>query len=49
MTGWRYGKPDQALSYVPTAGSEISANFSNTSPSFKKQIFNPYSTRQVGV
>jgi len=46
--GWRYGKPDQALSYVPTA-AEISGDFSNTSPSFKKQIFNPYSTRQVGV
>src|SRR6267142_540462 len=37
--GWRYSKPDQALSYVPTA-AELSGDFSNTSSSFKKQIFN---------
>src|SRR5262249_43184022 len=46
--GWRYSQPDQALSYVPTA-SEISGDFSNTSSSFRRQIFNPYSTRQVGT
>src|SRR5438552_12153203 len=46
--GWRYSKPDQALSYVPTV-AELSGDFTNTSSSFKKQIFNPYSTRQVGT
>jgi hypothetical protein len=46
--GWRYSQPDQALSYVPTA-AEISGDFSNTSSSFRQQIFNPYSTRQVGT
>src|SRR5437763_11155708 len=33
--GWRYSKPDQALSYVPTA-AELSGDFTNTSSSFKK-------------
>src|SRR5437762_10475223 len=44
--GWRYSKPDQALSYVPTV-AEIAGDFTNTSGAFKKQIYNPYSTRQV--
>jgi Carboxypeptidase regulatory-like domain/TonB dependent receptor len=45
--GWRYSQPTLALSYVPTA-AEINGDFSN----FKvrtNQIFNPYSTRQVGT
>lgn len=42
--GWRYSKPDQALSYVPTV-AELAGDFTNTSGSFRKQIFNPYSTR----
>src|SRR5436190_779970 len=46
--GWRYSKPDQALSYVPTV-AEIAGDFTNTSGAFKKQIYNPYSTRQVGA
>src|SRR5436190_15070062 len=44
--GWRYSQPTLALSYVPTA-AEINGDFSN----YKirtNQIFNPYSTRQVG-
>lgn len=44
--GWRYSQPTLGLSYVPTA-AEINGDFSN----FKvrtNQIFNPYSTRQVG-
>src|SRR5204863_2638341 len=44
--GWRYSQPSLGLSYVPTA-AEINGDFSN----FKvrtNQIFNPYSTRQVG-
>lgn len=46
--GWRYSQPGSALSYVPTA-AEIAGDFSNTSPSFRRQIFNPYSTRQAGT
>ena len=46
--GWRYSKPDQALSYVPTV-AEIAGDFTNTSGAFKKQIYNPYSTRAVGA
>lgn len=46
--GWRYSKPDQQLSYVPTA-AELSGDFTNTSGAFRKQVFNPYSTRQVGA
>ena len=45
--GWRYSQPTLGLSYVPTA-AEINGDFSN----FKvrtNQIFNPYSTRQVGT
>jgi len=45
--GWRYSQPGSALSYVPTA-AELTGDFSNTSPSFRRQIFNPYSTRAVG-
>src|SRR5436190_2230310 len=44
--GWRYSQPTLGLSYVPTA-AEVNGDFSN----FKvrtTQIFNPYSTRQVG-
>jgi len=43
--GWRYSQPGLALSYVPTA-AEINGDFTNTP--FRQQIFNPYSTRQVG-
>ncbi|HVI70575.1 MAG TPA: hypothetical protein VM656_03695, partial [Pyrinomonadaceae bacterium] len=43
--GWRYSQPTLALSYVPTA-AEINGDFSNTP--FRRKIYNPYSTRQVG-
>ena len=43
--GWRYSQPGLGLSYVPTA-AEINGDFTNTP--FRQQIFNPYSTRQVG-
>jgi hypothetical protein len=46
--GWRYSKPDLALSYVPTA-AELLGDFTGTSANFRRQIFNPYSTRQVGT
>ncbi len=46
--GWRYSKPGLGLSYVPTA-AEISGDFSATSASFRRQIYNPYSTRQSGT
>ncbi len=45
--GWRYSQADLALSYVPTA-AEIAGDFSNTSPGFRRQIYNPYSTRASG-
>src|SRR5215831_4523475 len=44
--GWRYSQPGLALSYVPTP-AEINGDFTNTP--FRQQIFNPYSTRQVGT
>lgn len=43
--GWRYSQPTLALSYVPTA-AELNGDF--TSTPFRRRIFNPYSTRQVG-
>ncbi|HEU4931857.1 MAG TPA: TonB-dependent receptor, partial [Pyrinomonadaceae bacterium] len=43
--GWRYSQPTLALSYVPTA-AEMNGDFTNTP--FRRRIFNPYSTRQVG-
>ena len=43
--GWRYSQPSLGLSYVPTA-AEIAGDFTNTS--FRRRIFNPYSTRQTG-
>ncbi len=46
--GWRFSQPGLGLSYVPTA-AEIAGDFSGTSSSFRRQIFNPYSTRQVGA
>src|ERR1044072_2194029 len=45
--GWRYSQPTLALSYVPTA-AEINGDFTGTSASFRRQIFNPYSTRASG-
>ncbi len=45
--GWRYSQPGSGLSYVPTA-AELAGDFTNTSPSFRRQIYNPYSTRQAG-
>ena len=45
--GWRYSQPSLALSYVPTA-AEINGDFGNTAASFRRQIFNPYSTRASG-
>jgi hypothetical protein len=42
--GWRYSQPGLGLSYVPTA-AEINGDFTNTP--FRRQIFNPYSTRQT--
>lgn len=44
--GWRYSQPNQNFSYVPTA-AEINGDFSNFR--IRNQIFNPYSTRQVGA
>ena len=44
--GWRYSQPGLGLAYVPTA-AEIAGDFTNTP--FRRQIFNPYSTRQVGA
>jgi hypothetical protein len=43
--GWRYSQASLGLSYVPTA-AEIAGDFTNTP--FRRQIFNPYSTRQSG-
>jgi hypothetical protein len=45
--GWRYSQPGSGLSYTPTA-AELAGDFTNTSPGFRRQIYNPYSTRQVG-
>ncbi len=45
--GWRYSQPGSGLSYAPTA-AELAGDFSATSPSFRRQIYNPYSTRQAG-
>ncbi|HEV8428434.1 MAG TPA: TonB-dependent receptor [Pyrinomonadaceae bacterium] len=42
--GWRYSQPTLALSYVPTT-AEINGDFTNTP--FRRQIYNPYSTRPV--
>src|SRR5437870_9601412 len=43
--GWRYSQAALGLSYVPTA-SEIAGDFTNAP--FRRALFNPYSTRQVG-
>src|SRR5919205_1198637 len=43
--GWRYSQATLALSYVPTA-AEVNGDFTNTP--FRRKIYNPYSTRQVG-
>ncbi len=43
--GWRYSQAALGLSYVPTA-AEVAGDFTNTP--FRRAIFNPYSTRQVG-
>ncbi|PYS35414.1 MAG: hypothetical protein DMF75_03745 [Acidobacteria bacterium] len=43
--GWRYSQAALGLSYVPTL-AEIVGDFTNTP--FRRAIFNPYSTRQVG-
>jgi hypothetical protein len=40
--GWRYTKPSQTLSYVPTA-AELSGDFTNTI--LRQNIYNPWSTR----
>ena len=45
--GWRYSQPGSALSTVPTA-AEIAGDFSASTGTRLKQIFNPYSTRTVG-
>ncbi|HEX6184682.1 MAG TPA: TonB-dependent receptor [Pyrinomonadaceae bacterium] len=45
--GWRYSQPGLGLSYVPTA-AEINGDFTNTAANFRRQIFNPYSTRLSG-
>ena len=44
--GYRYSQPTLALSYAPTA-AELAGDFSRTP--FGRDIFNPYSTRQVGA
>ncbi len=43
--GWRYSQAALGLSYVPTA-AEVNGDFTNTP--FRRAIYNPYSTRQVG-
>jgi len=43
--GWRYSKPDQTLSYVPTA-AELNGDFSKTTV-VQHNLFNPYSTPRV--
>ncbi len=43
--GWRYSQAALGLSYVPTP-AEIAGDFTNTP--FRRALFNPYSTRQVG-
>src|SRR2546428_973284 len=43
--GWRCSQAALGLSYVPTA-AEIAGDFTNTP--FRRALFNPYSTRQVG-
>ena len=46
--GWRYSKPDQTRSYVPTP-AEISGDFSKTSVSgTSNTIFNPFTTATSG-
>ncbi|HVH69583.1 MAG TPA: carboxypeptidase regulatory-like domain-containing protein, partial [Candidatus Dormibacteraeota bacterium] len=45
--GWRYSKPSQALTYVPTA-AELSGDFSQTLVS-NPNLYNPYSTVQTGT
>ena len=40
--GWRYTKPSQSLSYIPTA-AELSGDFTQTI--LRQDIYNPYSTR----
>jgi Carboxypeptidase regulatory-like domain/TonB dependent receptor-like, beta-barrel len=45
--GWRYSQPGSTLSTVPTA-AEIAGDFSASTGTRLKQIFNPYSTRTVG-
>src|SRR5215204_3894459 len=44
--GWRYSQAGLGLTYVPTA-AEINGDFTNTP--FRRQIFNPYSTRQTAT
>ena len=43
--GWRYSQAALGLSYVPTP-AEINGDFTNTP--FRRALYNPYSTRQVG-
>src|SRR5215212_8901688 len=45
--GWRYSQPTLALSYAPTA-AELAGDFTGTSANFRRQIYNPYSTRASG-
>src|SRR5215469_13581695 len=42
--GWRFSQPALDISSVPTA-AEIAGDFTNTSPNFGRNIFNPYTTR----
>ena len=42
--GWRYSQASLALAYLPTS-TEISGDFTNTP--FRRDIYNPYSTRTV--
>ena len=41
--GWRYSQANLGLAYVPTA-AEIAGDFTNTP--FRRDIYNPYSTRR---
>jgi Carboxypeptidase regulatory-like domain/TonB dependent receptor-like, beta-barrel len=42
--GWRYSQASLALAYVPTP-AEVAGDFTNTP--FRRDIYNPYSTRTV--
>src|SRR5581483_7229710 len=46
--GWRFSQADLAQSYVPTA-AELAGDFTNTTSAFRRQIYNPFSSRASGT